>query len=80
VAVLDEARADLRGDKALAVENSDRVPAVADEQRGDDVVVGDRLEQGARRTVSYRASCASPNGGRTTSASPGSSTRTTPLA
>src|SRR5207302_10144098 len=45
VAVLDEARADLRGDEAFPVEDPDRVAAEADEQRGDDVVVGNRLEQ-----------------------------------
>jgi len=45
VTVLDEARADLRSDQALAVEDANCVAAEADEQRGDDVVAGQRLEE-----------------------------------
>ena len=42
---LDEARADLRRDQALALENADRVAAEADEQRRDEVVGRQRVEQ-----------------------------------
>jgi len=45
VTVLDEARADLRSDQAFAVEDANRVAAKPDEQRSDDVVVGQRLEE-----------------------------------
>ena len=37
--------ADLGGDEPLALEDADRVAAQAHEQRGDDVVLGQRLEQ-----------------------------------
>src|SRR6266576_2406635 len=45
VAALDEAGADLGGDEALAFEDADRVAAEPDEQRRDDVVGRQRLEQ-----------------------------------
>src|SRR6266566_1375719 len=45
VPALDEAGADLGGDEALAVEDPDGVAAEPDEQRRDDVVGGQRLEQ-----------------------------------
>ena len=45
VPALDEARADLGGDEPLALEDADRVAAQAHEQRGDDVVLRERLEQ-----------------------------------
>src|SRR6266550_3594965 len=45
MAALDEAGADLRGDQPLAVEDADRVTAEADEQRSDDMIGGQRLEQ-----------------------------------
>ena len=42
---LDEARADLRGDQALALEDADRIAAEPHEQRGDQVILVQRLEQ-----------------------------------
>src|SRR6266566_827652 len=45
VPAFDEAGADLRGDEALAFEDADRVAAEPDEQRRDDVVGRQRLEQ-----------------------------------
>src|SRR5204862_32982 len=42
---LDEPGADLRGDEPLALEDPDRVPAEPDEQRRNDVVRVERLEQ-----------------------------------
>jgi hypothetical protein len=45
VATLDEARAHLRADELLALEDPDRVPAQPHEHGGDDMILGDRLEQ-----------------------------------
>src|SRR6266480_1852014 len=45
VPAFDEAGADLRGDEALAFEDADRVAAEPDEQRRDDVVGRQRVEQ-----------------------------------
>ncbi len=69
VPVLDEARADLRGDDPLAVEDADRVAAQPYQEDGDEVVGSDRLEQRCDVQVSYVPSWTSPNVGRTTSVS-----------
>src|SRR5207342_969382 len=45
VLALDEARADLRVDQPLALENADRVAAEPDEQRGDQTILLERLEE-----------------------------------
>ena len=45
VPALDEARADLGGDEPLALEDADRVAAQAHEQRSDEVLFCERVEQ-----------------------------------
>ena len=67
VAALDEARADLRGDELLALEDADRVAADPDEQRRRPRSRRSASSSGSTHDLSYSPSCSRPNGGVTVS-------------